>query len=76
MERNFRRPRGVAHLRTIYAGGRALYLVGFTIVCFTVKEGQYPPPEKRWDQRALMRGGRGLKRPLTALFHPMFQPSA
>jgi maltose/moltooligosaccharide transporter len=34
------------HTRSLYLGAAALYLIGFTIICLTVKEGEYPPPEK------------------------------
>jgi MFS family permease len=32
-------------MREIYIGAALLYLIGFGIVCFRVKEGEYPPPE-------------------------------
>jgi len=38
-------PHAIDGLREIYLGCAALYLVGFTAMCFKVKEGQYPPPE-------------------------------
>ncbi len=32
------------HYRTIWVGIGLLFLVGFTVMCLTVREGQYPPP--------------------------------
>ena len=33
----------VSHMREIMVGAAILYLVGFGLVCFMVKEGEYPP---------------------------------
>jgi MFS family permease len=34
-----------SHMREIYLGAAALYLVGFGVVCLKVREGTYPPVE-------------------------------
>lgn len=36
-----------SHMREIYLGAALLYLVGFGLVCFKVREGTYPPPEAK-----------------------------
>lgn len=33
------------HARWIFTGVGLLYLLGFTLMCWKVKEGEYPPPE-------------------------------
>ena len=37
----------LTHMRWIYLGAATIYLVGFTMMCFFVKEGTYPPPAPR-----------------------------
>lgn len=37
----------ITHMRAIYLGAAAIYLVGFSLMCLFVKEGEYPPPEPR-----------------------------
>lgn len=37
-------PYAMSHMKEIYLGGALLYFVGFGVVCFFVKEGEYPPP--------------------------------
>lgn len=39
-----------SHMREIYLGAAALYLIGFGIVCLRVREGTYPPPEDTGHQ--------------------------
>ncbi|CAN5438814.1 hypothetical protein BH09VER1_BH09VER1_46370 [soil metagenome] len=43
----------LSHMRLIFLSVAGLYLVGFTVMCLMVKEGEYPPPEemakKKWD---------------------------
>jgi MFS family permease len=39
------------HSAEIIAGAGILYFVGFGLMCFNVKEGQYPPPEEYDDGR-------------------------
>ncbi len=34
----------LSHMQLIYTCAAALYFVGFGIMCFKVKEGEYPPP--------------------------------
>jgi len=34
-----------SHMREIFLGAAALYLIGFGMMCFMVKEGEYPPVE-------------------------------
>ena len=34
----------LTHTREIYIGAALLYLIGFGIVCWRVREGKYPPP--------------------------------
>jgi MFS family permease len=36
----------LSHLRIIFVSVAIIYLIGFALMCFMVKEGQYPPPEK------------------------------
>ncbi|MEI8078944.1 MAG: MFS transporter, partial [bacterium] len=45
-----------SHLREIFIGVAVLYFIGFGVMCFFVKEGQYPPLEGETDQE---RQGRG-----------------
>ncbi len=61
------------HTRWLYLGAAGLYLLGFTIICLMVKEGEYPPPEKV-DQREslLKRLGKATKLYFTQSFeHPL-----
>jgi maltose/moltooligosaccharide transporter len=37
-------PYSETHATEIFLGAAALYLAGFSLMCFNVKEGQYPPP--------------------------------
>jgi MFS family permease len=37
-------PYAQTHTRAIFLGTAALYFIGFTSMCFGLKEGQYPPP--------------------------------
>ncbi|CAN5554035.1 hypothetical protein BH09VER1_BH09VER1_37980 [soil metagenome] len=37
----------LTHMRAIYLGAAAIYLVGFSLMCFIIKEGKYPPPPPR-----------------------------
>lgn len=43
----------LSHLRLIFICVACLYLVGFTMMCLLIKEGEYPPAaklaEKKWD---------------------------
>lgn len=34
----------LTHMRAIYLGAAVIYTVGFSLMCFFVKEGKYPPP--------------------------------
>jgi len=38
-------PHALERMSTIFFGAAILYLVGFSLMCFFVKEGEYPPPE-------------------------------
>ncbi len=38
-------PYQLTHLKAIHVGIAILYFVGFGLVCWNVKEGEYPPPE-------------------------------
>lgn len=40
-----------SHMTEIFFGASLLYAVGFGIVCFMVKEGEYSPPEENSDGR-------------------------
>lgn len=35
-----------SHTSVIFLGAAVLYLAAFTFMCFNVKEGEYPPPDK------------------------------
>ncbi len=37
-------PYSATHYTEIFVGAALLYLVGFGLLCYNVKEGQYPPP--------------------------------
>jgi len=37
-------PQSQTHYTEIFLGAAALYAVGFTLMCFNVREGEYPPP--------------------------------
>ena len=37
----------ITHMRAIYLGAAGIYLVGFSLMCLMVKEGEYPPPLPR-----------------------------
>jgi maltose/moltooligosaccharide transporter len=39
------------HTAEIFLGAALLYLVGFTVMCWNVKEGKYPPPPENIDHR-------------------------
>ncbi len=41
----------LSHLRLIFLCVAGLYLVGFSLMCFFVKEGKYPPPAKLVEGR-------------------------
>ena len=43
------------HPASVCIGAAALYLVTFTLLCFRVKEGSYPPPEPRSTQSGVTR---------------------
>jgi MFS family permease len=48
-----------SHMREIFIGSAILYFVGFGIMCFFVREGQYPPLEGETDKEN--KGCGGLK---------------
>ena len=33
----------LTHLRWIYLGAAAIYFIGFSVMVYMVKEGEYPP---------------------------------
>ncbi len=37
----------LTHMRWIYLGAATIYLLGFSLMCLFVKEGEYPPPAPR-----------------------------
>ncbi len=39
-------PHSMEHFRTVFVLAGIGYIVGFTIMCLFVKEGEYPPPEE------------------------------
>ena len=43
----------LTHMRVIFVAAGVLYVVGFALMCFHVKEGEYPPPAPR------AQGGKG-----------------
>ncbi len=47
------------HMREIFIGAALLYLIGFGMVCFMIKEGQYPPPSE--TERSSAMGLQGFK---------------
>ena len=46
----------LTYMRWIYLAAAAVYLLGFTLMCLMVKEGEYPPPEP------MTRGEQGIFR--------------
>jgi len=44
-------PHAETHMRWIYFGAAALYLIVFSLMCVMVKEGDYPPPPENIDGR-------------------------
>jgi len=40
------------HMTHIFVGAALLYLFGFSLMCFKVKEGEYPPPPSNVDGKA------------------------
>ncbi len=38
-------PYADTHMHWIFLGGGLLYLIGFSLMCWRVKEGEYPPPD-------------------------------
>jgi len=44
----------VSHMQTVFLGAGLMYLIAFTLMCWRVKEGEYPPPPPHVD------GGTGL----------------
>src|SRR5688572_18463016 len=45
-------PHGLTHFNTIFIFAGIAYLVGFTLMCLFVREGQYPPPPPNVDRRS------------------------
>lgn len=45
-------PLGLTHTREIMTGAAVLYFVGFGLMCYFVKEGEYPPVERQEDAPA------------------------
>ncbi len=43
-----------SHMKEIYLGAAALYMVGFGIMLFRVKEGEYPPPPAQAKKPSFM----------------------
>jgi MFS family permease len=39
------------HMTEIFVGAALLYFIGFGLMCFKVKEGEYPPPQENIDGR-------------------------
>jgi maltose/moltooligosaccharide transporter len=39
------------YMREIFIGSAAMFLIAFVLMCFMVKEGQYPPPPENIDKR-------------------------
>ena len=52
----------LTHMRAIYLGAAAIYLVGFTAMCLMVKEGEYPPPEPLSGDGGLLKRAFGATR--------------
>lgn len=46
-----------SHMREIFTGAAILYFIGFGIVCFMIKEGEYPPIEGEVDRENKGWGG-------------------
>ncbi len=44
-------PHALEHFRFIFVAGGIAYAVGFLLMCFFVKEGDYPPPPENIDKR-------------------------
>ncbi|MFA5865424.1 MAG: MFS transporter [Phycisphaerae bacterium] len=42
---------GETHMREIFVGAALLYFVAFMLMCWRVKEGQYPPPPQTLDRK-------------------------
>jgi maltose/moltooligosaccharide transporter len=40
------------HMREVFLGAGILYLAGYTLMCFKVKEGEYPPPPPTMKMRS------------------------
>ena len=44
-----------SHMREIYLGAALIYLFGFGLMCFKVKEGEYPPPPDQGEAPSLIK---------------------
>jgi len=44
-------PYVLSHMRSIFIGAAIVFAVSFLVMCFRVKEGEYPPPEKIGDRK-------------------------
>ena len=50
-------PHMMEHFGTIFVCGGIAYIVGFSLMCFFVKEGEYPPPPAQPADKAASRFG-------------------
>ncbi|MCY3020836.1 MAG: MFS transporter [Planctomycetota bacterium] len=44
-------PHSLDHFRTVFVVAGICYVVGFMVMCFFVKEGEYPPPPENVDKK-------------------------
>jgi len=51
---SFVNPHQLTHIKAIHVGVAILYFVGFGLVCWRVKEGQYPPVEDVSEETTLL----------------------
>lgn len=51
---SFVNPHQLTHIKAIHVGVAILYFVGFGLVCWRVKEGQYPPVEDVTEESTFM----------------------
>lgn len=51
----FMLPYAETHMQWIFLGAALTYMIGFTVVCWKVKEGTYPPPDDIGDNPSILK---------------------
>lgn len=51
----FMMPYAETHMQWIFLGAALTYLVGFSVMCWNVKEGEYPPPDDLGENPSVLK---------------------